>query len=229
MSRRSLVLRFMGLIALAVAMILLENGFWRDIAPDGSDQRAARDVAIAYARALRDGDTAAARARAVDDPVNLRYVDAELRTFAAIRAFGETLAARFGSKEGQPDPYYDLGMTSRWADSMRLPRLAVRILGDTAVLCERGSEPGDEDAILQLKRGAGEWKVWEVTPDTDILTEAMQTEMLEAENARADAMKRIARDVAAGQFRTAGEARVKLREALLELSSRGRPLPKPGE
>ena len=51
-------------------------------------------------------------------------------------------------------------------------------------------------------------------PDTDILTTQMQVEMAEGAKALAEASRQVARDVAAGKYRTAQEAKTNLREAL---------------
>jgi hypothetical protein len=209
-----------------VAVVCLERGLWWDLLPDGPDQRAARAVAISYAKALWDGDEATALGLAVDDPANRQRVEAELATVASVRAFHEALAARFGPEASRPDPYCDLGMSSRCSDSARLPRLAVRIDADCAIICERGSEPGDEDSIYDLKRVGGVWRVWEVSRDTDILTKEMQMGMAEGEKALTEATQQVARDVAAGKYRTGREAKITLREALLRISSADRSHPK---
>ena len=66
------------------------------------------------------------------------------------------------------------------------------------------------------------WRVWEVSPDTDILTKQMQVEMAEGAKALAEASRQVARDGAAGRCRTAQEAKTNLREALLRVSSGAR-------
>ena len=200
-------------------MVCLEQGLWWDVWPDGPDQRAARAVAISYAKELWDGDEAATVGLAVDDSANRQCVETELATVASVRAFHEALFTRFGPEASHLDPYYDLGMSSSCSDSARLPRLAVRIDGDSAIICERGSEPGDEDPIYELNRVGGVWRVWEVSRDTDILTKEMQVGMAEGEKALAEARQQVAREVAAGKYRTAQEAKTNLRKALLRISS----------
>jgi hypothetical protein len=140
------------LLLIGVAAASLSRGLWWDLWRDGPEHSAARGVAISYAKALWDGDEATALGLAVEDPGNRQRVETELVTVAAVRAFSEAIAARFGPEAGRPNPYYDLGMSSRCSESARLPRLAVRIEGDSAIVCERGSEPGDEDPIIAADR-----------------------------------------------------------------------------
>ena len=99
-------------------------------------------MAISYAKAIWDRDEVAALRLAVDDPENRQWVERELTTVSGVRIFSDAVAARFGPEAGRPDPYYDLGMSSRCAQAARLPRLAVRIYADSAIVCEPGSEPG---------------------------------------------------------------------------------------
>jgi hypothetical protein len=214
------------LLLIGVAAASLSRGLWWDLWRNGPEHSAARGVAISYAKTLWDGDEATALGLAVEDPGNRQRVETELVTVAAVRAFSEAIAARFGPEAGRPNPYYDLGMSSRCSESARLPRLAVRIEGDSAIVCERGSEPGDEDPIYELRRVGGQWKVWEVSRDTDILTKQMQAEIAESERAFAEASQQAARDVAAGRYRTDQEAKTNLREALLRISSSSHPRPR---
>ena len=121
-----------------------------------------RALAISYAKALWDRDEVATLGLAVDDPENRQWVERELTTVSGVRIFSDAVAARFGPEAGRPDPYYDLGMSSQYAQAARLPRLAVRIYADSAIVCEPGSEPGDEDPIYELRRVGNRWRVWEV-------------------------------------------------------------------
>jgi hypothetical protein len=187
--------------------------------PDDADQSAARAVALSYAEALREGDKGSAFELAIEDQENRRCVETELATVASVKSFSEALAARFGREAGVPDRYFDPAMSSRRVDAVELSRAEVRIYHDRAIVCERGSEPGDENAIYELRRAGSRWKVWEVTPDVDILTEKMRAEIAEAARAYAMATRQFASDVTEGKYRSAQEAKTKLREFLLRISA----------
>jgi hypothetical protein len=185
---------------------------------DDADESRARAVAIGYAKALCDGDRAAAFRLAVDDQANREYVERELTTVASVRAFSEALAARFGREAAVPAAYDDLGFSAPCTDTAKLSRADVRIYDATAVVCEWYAEPGDEDRIYELKKVGDQWKVWEVSPDLDILTERDLAEMAEAERAFAGAVQEAARDVTAGKYTSAQEAKAKLKEVMRTIS-----------
>ena len=186
---------------------------------DDADQSAARAVALSYAKALREGDQATAFELTVDDQENRQCVETELAMVASVKTFSDALAARFGREAGVPDRYLDPGMSSRRVDATELSRAEVRIYGDTAVVCERGSEPGDENAIYELRKVGARWKIWEVTPDVDTLTEKMRAEINDAERGFAKATRQFARDVTDGKYRSAQEAKTMLRQFLLGISA----------
>jgi hypothetical protein len=187
--------------------------------PDNADQKAARAVAIAYAESVWDGDRARALDLAVADQVNRRYVERELADAGSVRAFVEALTARFGRDAAVSANARELRMPSPCLDTAKLSRADVRIDRDSAILCQRGSEPGDENAIYQLKRVGVQWKVWEVEPDLDVLTEAMRAESTKLERAAIAARREAARDVSAGKYRSAREAKATLSDLLRRISA----------